>query len=248
MTADGWMEWLEEDGRLMPIIGTTQVLCQLCWGPTKAIDGEAGRYYATCYDCSTYRHWLDAVVPISYATADGLEALVWGFKDNDQRWLALPLGTLLKRFLDRHLEHIAQVVGADIATVVPSHPRARHGWDHMKRLVRVVKGWEDQADWDLDLLVKTKPSRQGQRGLDPQMYVLGEDRAVRDASVVLIDDVFTNGGTLTSAAMTLKQAGAERVTAVSIGRILNPAGWEPARPVAESQSARAFDIDECVLE
>ncbi|GAA0950941.1 hypothetical protein GCM10009560_71070 [Nonomuraea longicatena] len=60
------------------------------------------------------------------------------------------------------------------------------------------------------------------------------------AGVLLLDDTWTTGARVQSAAYALKQAGAHRVAAVVLGRHANPgyAGWKPILDVVKAQPYR----------
>jgi orotate phosphoribosyltransferase len=66
--------------------------------------------------------------------------------------------------------------------------------------------------------------------------------------VLVVDDTFTSGASMASLAYALRQAGAERVVAVTLGRQLNPE-WHPeSAPVLAEQWDKPFDLATCVLE
>jgi hypothetical protein len=50
-----------------------------------------------------------------------------------------------------------------------------------------------------------------------------------DAPVLLVDDSWTSGANLLSAAAALREAGASNVNAMVLGRLLNPGAWPPTR-------------------
>ena len=59
------------------------------------------------------------------------------------------------------------------------------------------------------------------RGLNVNRFTA--DNAAAGANVLLLDDTWVSGGSVQSAAVALKQAGAARVAAVVLGRYVNPA-------------------------
>jgi predicted amidophosphoribosyltransferase len=48
----------------------------------------------------------------------------------------------------------------------------------------------------------------------------GKDERVKGRSILLVDDVFTTGATLDACARALKRAGAERVDALTLARVV----------------------------
>jgi orotate phosphoribosyltransferase len=58
------------------------------------------------------------------------------------------------------------------------------------------------------------------------------------APVLLIDDSWTSGGNLLSAAATLRQAGASDVNAMVLGRLLNPGAWAATREFIDHDGLR----------
>ncbi|MFI6098404.1 ComF family protein [Lentzea sp. NPDC051213] len=75
------------------------------------------------------------------------------------------------------------------------------------------------------------------RKMRPAQYEVAAD--VEERSILLVDDTWTSGASLQSAAVALKRAGATRVVGLVIGRHLD----EPTPSVTEP-----FDWDVCCLE
>ncbi len=70
-------------------------------------------------------------------------------------------------------------------------------------------------------------------------------QSVCGKSILLIDDTFTTGARLQSAASALQLAGADVVAAVVIGRVINP---EFSGALWERVSKMPFSFETCCLE
>ncbi|MFF0247662.1 hypothetical protein ACWEU6_22970 [Streptosporangium sandarakinum] len=64
--------------------------------------------------------------------------------------------------------------------------------------------------------------------------------------VLLLDDTWTTGSRIQSAAYGLKRAGAERVAAVVLGRHANPE-WDGWKPILATVRDRGFRLDSCLV-
>jgi orotate phosphoribosyltransferase len=87
-------------------------------------------------------------------------------------------------------------------------------------------------------LVTAGPADLGCRELDP-----GRFRAIQPlpgAAVLLLDDTWTTGASVQSAALALRAAGARHVAVVVLGRHLNPAGLG-------SCGGEPFRLEHCVV-
>lgn len=69
---------------------------------------------------------------------------------------------------------------------------------------------------------------------------------VTDMRILLLDDTFTSGASVQSAATTLTSAGAVVVCAVVIGRFVNPE-WADNEPLWEELAQRHFDWNTCCI-
>jgi hypothetical protein len=62
------------------------------------------------------------------------------------------------------------------------------------------------------------------------------------SAVLVLDDSWTSGGNVFSAATALRQAGAASVNAMVLGRLLNPGAWAPSRQFIDAGGLRlGFD-------
>lgn len=237
-----WLQWLIDDGRLLTIANVGAHRCQFCYGPV-------GPDFPRCYPCNReVRPHLAGLFCTSYSTRDGLEPLIWGLKDNEQRWLARPLGSLLNTVLERHWKHLAAAFGpVDMLVPVPSHPTVRSGYDHVRS---IVVPYHD-SEWArgrlaLDVLVRTRADRDG-RMIDPTLFAVPDVALVAGQRIALLDDTFTRGATLASAAAALQAAGAAAVIGVTIGRQLN-LGYTLTPALHSAQRTEPFDFEVCALE
>jgi ComF family protein len=135
-------------------------------------------------------------------------------------------------------------MGAAIATLsdidqaliipVPSHwtRLAVRGYNQAARLAGALSA-QSGRPWCPDVLIKSRRT-ESQKGKSAS----GRDRNVRGsfavrarhadtvkgATILLVDDVFTTGATLNACARVLKRAGARRVMAVTLARVIKPIG------------------------
>ncbi|PQA86499.1 amidophosphoribosyltransferase [Marinicaulis flavus] len=156
---------------------------------------------------------------------DASHRLVVGFKHGDRTELAEMFGGWMARAAGEILD------GSPILTPAPLHPRrllARR-FNQSALLARAV-AVQSGARLSVDGLVRrraTPPqkdfSADARRRNVAGAFALRDDKAralFRGAHVVLIDDVLTTGATLSAAARALKRAGAARVDALVLARVV----------------------------
>jgi hypothetical protein len=233
-TRDPW-DRLRARVRLLP--GLRQPLldgCTVCRGPT-------GAGYARCVQCGRHAALggdllADVVVPVSYAVRGGaLTGCVWRYKSEVRGAAAAgtSLLALLLVFLHDHGGCLAR--SPDRLAVVPSgygrpgpHPLLRLVAPHLR----------------LPLVPLTlRPGAQG-RDLDTGRFTAG--REARGTHVLLLDDTWVSGASVQSAAAALKLAGAASVTAVVLGRFVNPADPWVAAFAARLEGA-SYDPAKCAI-
>ena len=66
--------------------------------------------------------------------------------------------------------------------------------------------------------------------------------------MILVDDTFTSGARIQSAASALALAGANVVAAVTIGRVINPRFNDATAELWADARGTRFDFDVCCLE
>jgi predicted amidophosphoribosyltransferase len=202
----------------------SQGICPIC-------RGFPGEGYSLDYGCGRNPDYLDAVAMISYAPGLGqLHTALRHYKDSPipaiRQRFQLRLAAVLWRFLDLHEACVAKAAGLDkelfdVVCVVPSKTKAK---DDARPGLREIVGsiCKHTAPRFERLVVATDRGTAG-REFDPDRYVT--TRRLDGEDVLLIDDMWTTGASAQNAAYSLKQAGANTVGFVAIGRYIRR-DWE----------------------
>ena len=223
---------------LNPVAGDG--ICRECFNMTRGFD--------RCFACSAAPPALDAVVPISYSVADGpLHRALAGYKrrhDGLSAYLQEELAAVLSQFLELHEPCIANRVGVDRFTTVTTVPSGNRLRDECHPLHWVVGEFTDATGERHERLLRRTSVASERRTVDPARYEAV--RSLDGEAVLLIDDTWTTGASVRSAALALRRAGAGPVAAVVIGRFLNR-GWDRNDIRLRTLRMRPFDWDRCVL-
>jgi hypothetical protein len=201
--------------------------------------------YPRCYTCARTPQALDALAPISYSVATGqLHHVLAGYKRLDgwvARQLSTQLAAVLWRFLEAHERCLAQaagVAGFDLVATVPSRNGGRNESHPLHHIVsQIVAPTRDRHRRLLGRSVTPVAPHE----FDRRRYE-ATDR-IDGSAVLVIDDTWTTGANVQSAATVLKEAGAHTVAAVVIGRHLNRE-WGPNEQRL-SALGRPFDWTRC---
>lgn len=245
-TTAQWVAWLESQGFTPSVTPREVGVCSICRAPTPI--GAQGTHYARCFTCNNgqYSTVLSGFVPICYSVHEGLEGALWRVKnENANGWLQLPLASLLHTFLDNHLKCIEDAYGGafDVGVTVPSS-KQRNGVNHLDSLLSCVRKWP--IKWERDILTKMRSESAAERRQRIVPDLFAADPSVNRKRVLLLDDTFTSGGTMASAAHALRDAGATCVVGISFGRQLN-SNREEARDLISELPQRPLDIETCAV-
>lgn len=206
------------DARITPLFA--EPVCDKCGLPLAA--RMAGRRAFECGLCGA--------LPFNAARACGayagaLEASILFLKSSPH--LCRRLRRLIARTFAEHREALA----ADVVVPVPLHPRRRRerGFNQAELIARVVAR-EARLPLRAHLLARARPTERHRAGMDERDRARSVAKAFRvtspdfvtDTSILLVDDLFTTGSTLTAAARALLDAGARRVGVLTVARVADP--------------------------
>lgn len=237
---------LEALGRLCrPVPGRGRGVCPVCRGCP-----HPG--YALCFSCAQVQAQLSRpctpVVPVSlYRIPGPLHQVLRRYKDGATARArdhdAAVLARLLDRFLADHGPCLERRAGQgwDLLTTVPSTV-GRPGRHPLEEALDTVP-W--LAARRRSLVVPTAVATGHNRASDRAFAVT---RAIRGASVVVVDDTYTSGARAQSAAAALRRAGAAVAAIVPVGRVVDPAHGHHAAAWWAHLSAQPYDFTRCCLE
>lgn len=208
--------------------------------------------YRVCHSCaltiSQVSHPIRGVVPVSLYQAPGpLWQVLRCYKDGPRPargQLTIQVAAILGRFTARHLRCLATLLGGppDVITSVPStRGPARPGRHPLESAITAVTAL---ARLHRPLLVPGPAVTGHNQAGDGMFRVTGPLAGER---VLLIDDTFTTGARLQSAASALRGAGAAEVAALTVGRVIWPGRNENCRRIWAESCATPFSFSSCCL-
>lgn len=179
-----------------------------------------------CPDCREGR-WISAARSAGLHTGSLRDAIIT-YKFNGRRRLAGTFGRMLADVFTAEIEADRSLPLSLCAALVPVplHPKRRHwrGFDQAELICEEFARRVGMPMWPdaLERIRHTQPQTHV-RGMSRRENVRGAFEArkpwrLEDASVVLVDDVFTTGATLDECAMVLKRAGAAAVYGLTVSR------------------------------
>lgn len=224
-------------------------VCRIChsWTGTR----NDNTRYDVCSSCQeTIRdvtHPLDLVVPFSLdVVTEQLHGVLWGYKNsqsaNARERFRMQVAAIIARLLRDHGDCIRREAGRDwdAVTIVPSSGD-RAGTHPLEVAVRMARA---QQLLYSPLLARTE-AELDHRHADESAYRATED--VEGRRILLIDDTFTTGARIQSAASALTLAGADVVAGVVVGRVVRPAYAPEAQALWDERRLIRFDFGRCCL-
>ena len=221
-------------------------VCDVCHGAPRT-------GYTRCRSCWEVMRQVSRpvsrVVPISlYETTDQLWTVLRGYKDGrtagQRTRFTLQVAATLGRFLAGHQRCVAGPGEPpwDLLGTVPS-TGGRRGLHPLRNAIRLLSA--PLGDREAELLAPG-PVRVDHNHADDRGFVVRAE--VRGRRVLLVDDTFTSGARVQSAASALQLAGAEVVAVVVVGRVIKPAYNQETQRLWEQARGRRFTFDTCCLE
>jgi predicted amidophosphoribosyltransferase len=204
--------------------------------------------FATCYPCGHQPERADRVLPISFSpNREQLHRALFGYKrlsGPPAQKFQLDVAAILWRFLSRHEDCLATSVGTDGLEVVTTVPAGTAERDEAHPLRDIVGRIVEPTAARYERLMTRTDVEVEQRTFSLEKFEIS--RALGGESVLLIDDTWTTGSSVQSAAATLKMAGAGPVGVVVIGRHVHRDYRDNDRRLRAI--ARPFDWERCALE
>ena len=205
---------------LVPVLGPGQDRCSVCKGVV-----HSG--YLRCYQCNVQANTLSFTADVVAPVALSVKGEQWAhelsaYKNSSslaaRQTLEVKIGAVLWRWLDSHEIHVAEAAGVAGFPIVTSVPSTNNRVDHpLPRLLRgVVYPVRDRY---YDLLTANENYANGSREARNDRFVAQQ---LQGQPVLLIDDQWTSGGRMQSAAAALRIAGSGPVAAVALGRHFDP--------------------------
>jgi hypothetical protein len=215
--------------------------CAVCRGPACA-------GYPLCFHCARHRRaapglLADLVAPVSYSvTGTPYARWLWQYKSGvpERHEARAALLRILLVFLHDHGRCLRAGTGAAAPSHVAVVPTGcgRAGQHPLRTLVQpyLALPWAGLKPSPGDPVYT--------RDLHPRRFTV--TRPLAGATVLLLDDTWTTGGSAQSAAAALKLGGARSVLTVVLGRHVNPV-HRLAHSFAPTIAESRFRIDGCAV-
>lgn len=199
---------------------STGMICPVCYGIKQP-------EFDLCYQCSRTQHdaqhescSLADVVRIGYYAIefdDQFYKIMRSYKTGGNEAAYKAVQYLLVDALVAHRDSLVDYAGPVTCwAYVPSSKSSidRYGKQHPLESILLTL-FQDVPQ------IRLASQCEKARNFNPQAFTLIPDNSIDLSHVLLLDDSWTTGNSIQSAASVLKQAGAERVTVYCLARIIN---------------------------
>jgi hypothetical protein len=235
---------------LVPIVGPDRDRCTVC----KSVVNSG---WSRCYQCNTQANALsftaDVVAPVSLSVKGGQWAYeLSAYKNSSsltaRQTMEVRIGAVLWRWLDLHESHVAEAAGVERFSIVTSVPSTSGRVGHpLPRMLRSVVYPVSGRYYDLLAANPSYPS--GSRQASDDRFIAPP---LQGQAILLIDDQWTSGGRMQSAAAALRIAGSGPVAVVALGRHFDPRPngdvyFEAAQRYLQAANKQGWDWNRCCL-
>ncbi|HWP41891.1 MAG TPA: double zinc ribbon domain-containing protein [Blastocatellia bacterium] len=134
----------------------------------------------------------------------------------------------LRAIIDRSYRENRELLASDLIIPVPlaRTRRRERGFNQAAIIAKTIRP-ESGAKLDESSLVRIKHTERHRAGMDKidrarsvaRAFKVVRPRAIEGASILLVDDLYTTGSTVTAATRALLEAGAERVSVFTLARV-----------------------------
>ena len=226
-------------------------VCRICHGATTFRDDD--RYWPTCWNCRDIpAHGVRLIVPVSlvHTSESQLYAAARDYKSPSISEAArsthsLFLAATLQRYLREHRSCISDAADAEweTITVVPSaggRPLPHPLETSVQRAPALREEHERLLRWTGQEIDHTHPN--------PAAFEPITD--IEGSKILLIDDTFTSGANIQSAAAAIAAGGGHVVAAAPVGRVIDTRGerFPEKLDFWRGQRGMAFSFETCCLE
>jgi len=195
----------------------TQLLCVSCASQVAVWPGPVILPPLPSQDALSRVNSLSRIYP-AFVTDERLLVLIhllkFARRERIAPWLAVAMA--------EHLPDFSSTGGVVVPVPMDRHARQRRGFNQAEKIARALA-----ARWELRLetraLIKVHATKaqstlgRAERLVNVEGAFHADPNVVRDASIILVDDLVTTGATLRACAAALGGAGARRVVAVCAG-------------------------------
>jgi hypothetical protein len=226
-------------GYLRNVVREAGVTCAICAAP---VDG-----FERCWRCQQDQRiggLADLVLPLMYAIGGTQSAtLLWHYKDDPVRKVreqhTLILNWLLYFAISVHERCLGVVAGLPVSlrVAIPSLS-GRTGTHPFTELARWMKALSESV------ALVPAPGAMCDRAVSGDKFLVEPAERLDGKHVLVLDDTWTTGSNAQSAALTLRGAGAERVSVMVVGRWLSPGYGNTGRFISE-RLQNDYNVDIC---
>jgi len=214
------------------VSGALPVICEACFSSIEIYNGFScpacgKRLYEPHLSC--HRDACFIVASAAPFSSSALQALIHALKYQSCRAAVLPLATLLQTYAVK--TRLFDILPETLKIIpIPLHPRRerRRGFNQAELIARSLLASLPDPRPELEtgnlIRIRNTPSQVERKTYEGRLqnvtgaFRLLSPERVSGKTIILLDDVYTSGATMTEAARVLKEAGARRIVALTVAK------------------------------